>query len=98
MPLDKIQQKKTYTEWQRDDYRTMNTALSELDTLIFEGIGKQASFNKKTVTIQMTNVLSVSNVNSMSDFSGTVNKVTQLATAATMISTEAATNKIDLAK
>ena len=50
IPLDKIQQKKTYTEWQRDDYRTMNTALSELDTLIFEGIGKQASFNKKTVT------------------------------------------------
>ena len=36
----------------------------------------------------MTNVLSVKNVNSTSDFSGTVNKVTQLASAATMISTE----------
>ena len=32
VPLDKLYQKKTYTEWQRDDYRTMNTALSELDT------------------------------------------------------------------
>src|SRR3954468_24178951 len=87
IPLDKIQQKKTYTEWQRDDYRTMNTALSELDTLIFEGVGKQASFNKKTVTTSNDDVLSVSNVNSMSDFSGTVNKIAQLATAATMIST-----------
>ena len=31
MPLDKIEQKKIYTEWQRDDYRTMNTA--------YQGIG-----------------------------------------------------------
>ena len=29
MPLDKIEQKKIYTEWQRDDYRTMNTAIKE---------------------------------------------------------------------
>ena len=35
IPLDKIYQKKTYTEWQRDDYRTMNTALSEFDTAYF---------------------------------------------------------------
>ena len=44
IPLDKLHQNKTYTEWQRDDYRTMNTALSELDTLIFEGIGMQSFF------------------------------------------------------
>jgi flagellar hook-associated protein 2 len=94
MPLDKITQKKTYTEWQRDDYRTMNTALSELDTLIFEGIGKQASFNKKTVTTSNDDVLSVTNVNSTSDFSGSVSKVTQLANAATMVSEKSAT-KID---
>src|SRR3954452_8151332 len=87
MPLDKINQKKTYTEWQRDDYRTMNTALSELDTLIFEGIGKQASFNKKTVTTSNDDVLSVTNVSSTSDFSGMVSNVTQLASAAMMIST-----------
>ena len=57
----------------------MNTALSELDKLIFEGIGKQASFNKKTVTVSNENAISVKNVNSTSNFSGTVNKVTQLA-------------------
>ena len=75
MPLDKITQKKTYTEWQRDDYRTMNTALSELDTLIFEGIGKQASFNKKTVRVSNENAISVKNVNSTSDFSGEIKNV-----------------------
>ena len=65
----------------------MNTALLELDTLIFEGIGKQASFNKKTVTTSNDDVLSVTNVSSTSDFSGTVSEVTQLASAARMIST-----------
>ena len=72
----------------------MNTALSELDTLIFEGIGKQASFNKKTVTISNDDVLSVTNVNSTSDFSGTIDKVTQLATAATMISKGSCNNSM----
>lgn len=86
MPLDKIQQKKTYTEWQRDDYRTMNTALSELDTLIFDGIGKQSSFNKKTVTVSNPDAVSVKNVSSTSDFSGTIN-VSKRASAATMVST-----------
>jgi flagellar hook-associated protein 2 len=38
-------------------------------------------------------VLSVSNMNSMSDFSGTIDKVTQLASSATMISKEVATKK-----
>ena len=53
MPLDKTYQKKTYTEWQRDDYRTMNTAYQNLIRLFVDGIGKQASFIKKTVMFQM---------------------------------------------
>ena len=89
MPLDKIEQKKIYTEWQRDDYRTMNTALSELDNLLSplgKGVGRQAAFIKKTVTVSNDNALSVENVNSTNNFSGTI-KVNRLATAATMIST-----------
>src|SRR4051812_8203924 len=92
MPLDKIQQKKVYTEWQRDDYRTMNTALSELDTMLAPdkgGVGAQSSFIKKTVTVSNEDAISVRNVNSTSNFSGTVNEVKQLAAAATMISTGA---------
>lgn len=87
VPLDKLYQKKTYTEWQRDDYRTMNTALSELDKLIFDGIGKQSSFNKKTVSISNENAVSIKNVTSTSDFAGTINVTSGIATAATMIST-----------
>ncbi|KMY51830.1 flagellar hook-associated protein 2 [Peribacillus loiseleuriae] len=83
VPMDKLTQKKTYSEWQRDDYRSMNTALLELDTLIRDGIGKQASFIKKTVTVSNPNALSIKNVNSTSDFSGTI-IVKNLATAATM--------------
>ena len=36
MPLDKIEQKKIYTEWQRDDYRTMNTAIKEFGILLLQ--------------------------------------------------------------
>ena len=89
MPLDKIEQKKIYTEWQRDDYRTMNTAIKEFrDSLAVDkgGVGSQAAFIKKTVTVSNNNVLSVENVNSTNNFSGTINKVTQLAKVATMVS------------
>lgn len=82
-PLDKLNQKKTYTEWQRDDYREMNLLLSDLDTSIFNGIGKQSSYIKKTVTISDPDAISVKNVNSTIDFSGSI-KVKSLATAANM--------------
>lgn len=80
-PLDTITQKKTFTEWQRDDYRNINKSLLELDTLIFEGIGKQSSFIKKTVNISDPNAISVKNINSTSDFSGKI-EVKNLASAA----------------
>ena len=42
LPLDKLTQKKQILEWQRDDYRSMNTLLSDFDKYIlkyfFEGI------------------------------------------------------------
>ena len=85
VPLDKLTQKKQYSEWQRDDYRSVNTALSELDKLISDGVGKQSSFIKKTVSISNPDAISVRNINSTSDFTGTMN-VTNLATAATMVS------------
>lgn len=83
VPLDKINQKKTYTEWQRDDYREMNSLLLDLDTTIFNGVAKEASFIKKTVAISNSDALSVKNVNSTIDFSGSM-KINELATAATM--------------
>ncbi|MEQ2465123.1 flagellar hook-associated protein 2 [Niallia sp. Sow4_A1] len=83
VPLDKINQKKTYTEWQRDDYREMNSLLLDLDTTIFNGVAKEASYIKKTVAISNSDALSVKNVNSTIDFSGTV-KIEEIASAASM--------------
>ncbi|MFJ7848227.1 flagellar hook-associated protein 2 [Peribacillus sp. NPDC097224] len=85
VPLDKLTQKKQYSEWQRDDYRTVNTALSELDKLISDGVGKQSSFIKKTVSVSNPDAVSVRNINSTSDFTGKIN-VTTLATAARLTS------------
>jgi flagellar hook-associated protein 2 len=58
IPLDKLSQKKTILEWQRDDYRSMNKLLSDLDRLIFDGIGRQANFGKKSVTSSNSAVVS----------------------------------------
>lgn len=85
VPLDKLYQKKTYTEWQRDDYRTMNTALKEFDTLISDGIGRQSTFIQKTVSISNPDAVSIKNINSTTDFSGEIKGIT-LATAARMVS------------
>lgn len=40
-PLETLQQSKTKYEWQRDSYRTVNKAIKELSTKIFEGVGLQ---------------------------------------------------------
>ena len=85
VPLDKMSQTKQYTEWQRDDYRSMNKLLLDFDTSIFDGVGKQATFIQKTVSVSDPNAVSIRNINSTSDFSGTL-VVNKLATSATMIS------------
>ncbi|WP_313897646.1 flagellar hook-associated protein 2 [Bacillus litorisediminis] len=88
MPLDKLTQRKTYLEWQRDDYRAMNKLLQELDDLIFNGIGRQASFIQKTVSSSNPDAVSIRNINSVTDFSGSL-QVHQIAKAASMYSKQA---------
>ncbi|UPO87200.1 flagellar hook-associated protein 2 [Niallia sp. Man26] len=83
VPLDKLNQKKTYTEWQRDDYREMNTLLLSLDTLLSDGLQKQSTFIKKTINSSNSDALSVKNVTSTTDFSGSI-QIDKLATAAQM--------------
>nr|WP_200908438.1 flagellar cap protein FliD N-terminal domain-containing protein [Rossellomorea vietnamensis] len=36
IPLDKLEQKKQYLEWQRDDYRDMNKMVFDFSNLIFD--------------------------------------------------------------
>lgn len=97
VPLDKLEQKKTYTEWQRDDYREMNSLLLDLDTSIFNGISKQSSYIKKTVTVSDADALSVKNVTSTIDFSGSM-QITNLAKSATMQSSDKITAITDSSK
>jgi flagellar hook-associated protein 2 len=81
MPLDKLTQKKQYLEWQRDDYREMNTLLQSLDQTIFNNVYLQRSFNTKKVSSSNENAVSAVAINSVSNVSNTI-EVVNLATAA----------------
>ncbi|MBV6684107.1 flagellar hook-associated protein 2 [Bacillus sp. JRC01] len=83
IPLDKLNQKKQYLEWQRDDYRDMNSLMLNFSNLIFDGVMKQATYIQKTVNVSNPNDISIKNLASTSDFNGTI-KVEKLATSATM--------------
>ncbi|WP_339060485.1 flagellar hook-associated protein 2 [Tepidibacillus marianensis] len=87
IPLDKLTQKKQILEWQRDDYRSMNTLLYDLKNFIgpiqTDGIGRQATFLKKIVTSSNDNAVIATNINATSDINTQIT-VSQLATAASM--------------
>lgn len=81
LPLNKLYQKKQLLEWQRDDYRSMNKAFVDFDKFVFDGISRQATFNKKTVTSSKEAEVSVKNINANSNLTSTI-KVEQIAEAA----------------
>jgi flagellar hook-associated protein 2 len=85
MPLDKLEQKKQYMEWQRDDYREINKMLLDLDTTIFEDLVLSDTYSQKTVSVSDSSAVSIKNVSSTTDFSGSI-EVKSLAEAATMFS------------
>lgn len=86
LPLNKMQQNKQLFEWQRDEYRSMNKTLADFDRFIFDGIARQATFTKKTVTSSNESEVSVKNINATSNLNSTI-KVEQLAQSAYMIGT-----------
>ncbi|MCP3740179.1 flagellar hook-associated protein 2 [Rossellomorea sp. BNER] len=85
IPLNKLEQKKQYLEWQRDDYREINKMMFEFDSLIFDDLILQGTYTQKTVNVSDPNEFSIKNISSTSDFSGTI-QVERLASAATMFS------------
>ncbi|WP_035098532.1 flagellar hook-associated protein 2 [Anoxybacteroides tepidamans] len=85
MPLDKLNQKKQILEWQRDDYRSMNSLLQDLDSYIFNNLTLQSSMLKKKAVSSNDSVISATANSSASNISTTLN-VTKLATSATWIS------------
>jgi flagellar hook-associated protein 2 len=86
MPLDKLKQKKQLLEWQRDDYREMNKLLQELDTLIFDGIYRQSTFMKKTVTSSDESVVTAVATSVTANQTVEIGNITQLASAARWMS------------
>lgn len=85
IPLNKLNQKKQLIEWQRDDYRAMNKLLADLDTSIFDGIFRQSTFTKKTVTTSNESAVSVRNINATSNLNSSIS-VSRLAESANMVS------------
>lgn len=83
IPLDKITGKKQYLEWQLDDYRGVNRQLFDFSQNTFSNMILSKNFSAKNVSVSMPDAVAVKNLNSTSDFSGTID-IHQLAKNATM--------------
>ncbi|WP_339171649.1 flagellar hook-associated protein 2 [Anoxybacillus sp. FSL W8-1294] len=88
MPLDKLKQKKQILEWQRDDYRSMNTLLQDLDSYVFNNLTLQSSMLKKKVVSSDESVVAATANSSAVNISTNLT-VTEVATSATWISAAA---------
>ena len=83
IPLDKITGKKQYLEWQLDDYRGVNRQLFDFSQNTFSNMILSKNFSAKNVSVSLPDAVAVKNLNSTSDFSGTI-EIHQLAKNATM--------------
>ena len=87
LPLDKLTQNKQILEWQRDDYREMNTLLQDFDKFIFDNMTLQSSLIKKKVTSSDSSAVTAT-ANSSAANINTKISVTQTAKAANWVSPE----------
>ncbi|MBY0221745.1 flagellar hook-associated protein 2 [Sporosarcina aquimarina] len=83
IPLDKITQKKAYTQWQMDDYRSVNRDLRKQSDKLFDTVIKEGNYLQKNVNVSDDKAVSIKSLNASSDFSGTL-EVKQLAKQATL--------------
>lgn len=72
IPLDKITQKKAYTQWQMDDYRSVNRDLKKLDQKLLDKAILQKNYMYKNVNVSDEKAVSIKSLNAASDFSGTL--------------------------
>ncbi|MGM0841678.1 MAG: flagellar hook-associated protein 2 [Bacillota bacterium] len=85
IPLDKLTQKKQVMEWQRDDYRSINTMLSDLDSFIFNEMTLQKDFLKKKVSSSDSSIVTTTAGPSAGNISTSV-EVKQLASSTSWVS------------
>lgn len=84
IPLDKLFQKKTTTEWQRDSYRSINTKLKTFSDYLLDNFTLSRNFNKKTVQSSNSSLVTAT-ANSSASSALSLEGVSQLATAARQI-------------
>lgn len=97
LPLDKITQKKQYTEWQLEDYRSINRKLNDFSNNIFDTMMKQSTFLAKTVVVSSPDAVSIKSVNATAEIAGTIS-VSRLASQATMQSNSSIGTGLDTKK
>ncbi|MDV6376950.1 flagellar hook-associated protein 2 [Sporosarcina sp. GW1-11] len=83
LPLDKITQKKQYTQWMLDDYRSTNRDLRKSSDKLFDTVMKQGTYLQKNVTVSDEKAASITSKTSANDFSGTL-EIKKLAKQATL--------------
>lgn len=84
LPLDRLKQKKQKLEWQRDEYRAINTLLLEFRSQLTT-MRLSSTYRSRLVTSTDESKLNVSVANGASLSSYTISKVTQLASAETKV-------------
>ncbi|WP_166639350.1 flagellar filament capping protein FliD [Aureibacillus halotolerans] len=86
IPMDKLFQKKTVLEWQRDQYREMNTKLLALRDATFD-MKLSSTFSSRNVSSSNSEFVSATANSTASLSSFTISSIEQLATAAQRLST-----------
>ncbi|CAM4136718.1 flagellar filament capping protein FliD [Lederbergia lenta] len=82
LPLDKLKQKKQILEWQRDDYRSINTQLLSFRDKLAQ-LKLTPNYRARTVTSSNEDKVSATVTSGASQASYSISQVEQLATAAT---------------
>jgi flagellar hook-associated protein 2 len=101
MPLDKLKQKKQTLEWQRDDYRAMNTLLLDFRSELTQ-MKLTTKYRARTASSTAEDKVSATASSAASQTSFTLKNVTQLASAAVLKNANAisvaSADKIDPSK
>lgn len=81
IPLDQMKQQQQLLEWKRDDYRSMNSALLDLQNSTFN-MTLQGTFLAETATSSNPSVVTATAGGSAGNTTYSLSNITQLATAA----------------
>lgn len=84
MPLDKLKQKKQILEWQRDDYRAINTQLLSFRDKLAQ-LKLTSNYRARTTSSSNDAYVSATATSGASQASYSISEVTQLASAATRV-------------